>query len=238
MTIQGPSDASVALDVVKAALTKDDGSGRLGGPSPFDPGAIHNYAITDTLDSRRRDLLANVGRVEFDVYLSLGTYGYTTFSEYFAVAQNDLGGSTGTAGSAVRSEISYDWSATCLCAVTVLSVEVLPNQNYPTLLPTLEPSLLPTNEPTQMPTSKPSGTFEPSLGTWFPTPLTTFWPSSKISPRPTTMPTIALVQEPSRPPIAAPTFMSAHSGGKTVNSASLPFELLVAASLFGSLIFF
>ena len=64
MTIQGPSDASVALDVVKAALTKDDGSGRLGGPSPFDPGAIHNYAITDTLDSRRRDLLANVGRVE------------------------------------------------------------------------------------------------------------------------------------------------------------------------------
>ena len=199
----------MTLDVVKAALTKDDGSGRLGGPDPTVSGVIRNYAITNTLDSRRRRNVLAVGVVEFDVYLSLGAYGYATFNEYFAVAQHDLGGAMGAAGLAVRSEISMDWSATCLCTVTVLAATVAPNQNYPSLEPTFNPSPLPTYKPTLFPTYKPTITFGPTSGTPFPT----------LHPTPL----------PGRNPTSHPTA----SDGKTEKTASLSVELMIVAALIG-----
>jgi len=96
--------------------------GRIGGPNPADPVATRIFRISGTLNSRRRGLLSNVGQVEFDVYLSLGACGYSTFSEYHAVVVNDIGAATGTVGSAVRSQISTGWSVTCICAMSVLAV--------------------------------------------------------------------------------------------------------------------
>jgi len=102
-----------------SACTKDYARlafvGRLGGADVVADGTIRDFTVTRfPSTSRRRQLQASFGTMEFFVYASWLELGYPNAQSWIETVSSTL--STSAAG------ISYSWGAACGCVISVVSV--------------------------------------------------------------------------------------------------------------------
>jgi len=104
-----------------SACTKDNARyafvGRLGGADAAADGTIRDFTVTRfPSTSRRRQLQASPGTMEFVVYASWLELGYPSAQSWIEEVSSSLMAST--------ANISFSWGAACGCAISVLTVSV------------------------------------------------------------------------------------------------------------------